>query len=69
VYVVFSQGASALQNWRSDIGKRALKIGKDRLNAMPNIEARRKWVSEQAHNPAFLYRDPVAQISMPSIRL
>ncbi|KAJ7891996.1 hypothetical protein B0H13DRAFT_1886941 [Mycena leptocephala] len=59
--------ASALQNWRSDIGKRALKIVKDRLNAMPNIEARRKWVSEQAHNLAFLYRDPVAQISMPSI--
>ncbi|KAJ6607965.1 hypothetical protein B0H10DRAFT_2227285 [Mycena sp. CBHHK59/15] len=33
----------------------------DRLNAMPNIEARRKWVAEQAHNLAFLYRDPATK--------
>ncbi|KAJ6535886.1 hypothetical protein B0H10DRAFT_2449149 [Mycena sp. CBHHK59/15] len=59
--------ASALQNWRSDIGKRALKIVKDRLNAMPNIEARRKWVAEQAHNLAFLYRDPATKLSLGSL--
>ncbi|KAJ6507607.1 hypothetical protein DFH09DRAFT_1334473 [Mycena vulgaris] len=52
---------SALGNWRSDIGKRAIKAVVDRLDTLGTARARRDWVAEQSFDLAFLYRDPATK--------
>ncbi|KAJ6579315.1 hypothetical protein B0H10DRAFT_2443473 [Mycena sp. CBHHK59/15] len=58
--VEFLAGA-LIGNWRSDIGKRAVKLVKEKLEALPSTAARRKWVADQMYDVAFLYRDPKSQ--------
>ncbi|KAJ6548437.1 hypothetical protein B0H19DRAFT_1237302 [Mycena capillaripes] len=48
--------------WESDIGKRALQVVIDHLNALPDIAARRKSVNDMSHNLALLDRDPKTQL-------
>ncbi|KAJ7019056.1 hypothetical protein C8F04DRAFT_1276695 [Mycena alexandri] len=55
--VEYMAGA-AIGNWRSKIGKTALKIITDHLATLDTVQERRDWVAEQAYDMAFLYRDP-----------
>ncbi|KAJ7669938.1 hypothetical protein DFH06DRAFT_1468676 [Mycena polygramma] len=48
-------------NWRSNIGKRCVKVVTDELNALPSTTRRREWVAEQLDDLTFLYRNPVTQ--------
>ncbi|KAJ6590295.1 hypothetical protein B0H10DRAFT_2092717 [Mycena sp. CBHHK59/15] len=52
---------SALGNWRSDIGKRALKAVSDHLKTIDKATLRREWVADQSYDLAFLYRDPATK--------
>ncbi|KAJ7648792.1 hypothetical protein DFH06DRAFT_1476250 [Mycena polygramma] len=56
--VQFMAGAT-IGNWRSAIGKRAIAVVLAYLNTLETAQERRKWVAEQLHDLAFLYRDPV----------
>ncbi|KAJ6472008.1 hypothetical protein C8R45DRAFT_1164724 [Mycena sanguinolenta] len=58
---VEAQISSAIGNWRSDIGKKALHLVIEHLNTLPSIGERRNWVAKQSHNLAFLYRDPATK--------
>ncbi|KAJ6513934.1 hypothetical protein C8R47DRAFT_1064574 [Mycena vitilis] len=60
--VQFMAGA-AIGNWRSAIGKRAIAVVLAYLNTPETAQERRKWVAEQLHDLAFLYRDPVNKYS------
>ncbi|KAJ6587728.1 hypothetical protein B0H10DRAFT_2093683, partial [Mycena sp. CBHHK59/15] len=54
---------SAIRNWRSDIGKRALKAVSDHLksDALQTAQSRREWVAEQAQDIMFVYREPATK--------
>ncbi|KAJ6526197.1 hypothetical protein B0H10DRAFT_2249255 [Mycena sp. CBHHK59/15] len=54
---------SAIRNWRSDIGKRALKAVSDHLksDALQTARSRREWVAEQAQDIMFVYREPATK--------
>ncbi|KAJ6590371.1 hypothetical protein B0H10DRAFT_2092249 [Mycena sp. CBHHK59/15] len=52
---------SALGNWRSDIGKRALKAVSDHLKTIDKATLRREWVADQSYDLTFLYRDPATK--------
>ncbi|KAJ7127252.1 hypothetical protein C8R43DRAFT_1028169 [Mycena crocata] len=58
--------AAAVSNWRSDIGKRALKAVSDKLRNIkefPTTQSRREWVRKQSDPDTmpFLYREPDTQ--------
>ncbi|KAJ7510215.1 hypothetical protein B0H11DRAFT_2216022 [Mycena galericulata] len=46
--VVQQLAASAFANWRSDIGKRTIKVITEHLATIAKAEGRRNWIAEQA---------------------
>ncbi|KAJ7142647.1 hypothetical protein C8R44DRAFT_865968 [Mycena epipterygia] len=55
---VHYMAVSAVSNWRSAIGKRALKLVCAHLKTISSARERRNWVAEQTEGLAFLYREP-----------
>ncbi|KAF8144435.1 hypothetical protein K438DRAFT_1874069, partial [Mycena galopus ATCC 62051] len=56
-------GAAAIGNWRSDAGKKAISIVKNKTQELEldTVQARRQWVADQVAGVKFLYRDSTSK--------
>ncbi|KAJ6631896.1 hypothetical protein B0H10DRAFT_2206299 [Mycena sp. CBHHK59/15] len=57
----------ALGNWRSDIGKQALKAVSDHLKPIDKATLRHEWLADQSYDLVFLYWDPVTKFSRAGV--
>ncbi|KAF8162168.1 hypothetical protein K438DRAFT_2070152 [Mycena galopus ATCC 62051] len=60
-------GAAAIGNWRSDAGKKAISIVKNKMQELEldTLRARRQWVADQVAGVKFLYHDPTSKVCKP----